>query len=1696
MRRPLLLVALVACLIPTARADFGNYLAHELTDGSLVVTTDIGVLRITALDDAAFEVHYVEVGVKQLPSFALAGTPAAVTTAVSETDQSLAFAVDGLIAVINKAPVRIDYASQGEILVSEEHGYFAHETVRGFRFKLDDGEKILGGGQRVLGMDRRGKRMPLYNKASYGYETEAEQMYYSIPAVMSSDKYMIVFDNTASGWLDIGSTESDVLKFEAVGGRTAYLVIAGDSYPALVENYTDVTGRQPLPPRWAFGNYASRFGYHTEEETRDVVARYKRADIPLDAVILDIYWFGPDIKGHMGKLDWDRKAWPTPEKMISDFAEQGIKTIAITEPFILSTSDRWQDAVDNKVLAKNPLGQPRRFDFYFGNTGLVDVFDENARQWFWEPYEMLFEQGTAASWGDLGEPEVHPGDSLHWLSDVGIEATGDEIHNAYGHVWAQMVYEKQIEKYPDMRPLILMRSGFAGSQRYAMVPWTGDVSRSWGGLKPQVELSLQMGMFGLAYNHSDLGGFAGGENFDKELYIRWLQYGVFQPVYRPHAQEHIPAEPVFHDRETRDIVRDYIKLRYRLLPYVYTLAYENSTTGMPLMRPLFFEDENNMDLIDVKDAYLWGDAFLVAPVVDAGVAAVNVDLPAGAWFDFWNDSRYDGSQSVSIPVTLETIPVLVRAGSFVPMIEDIASTQDYSSENLTLHYYADASVTRSSGKMYDDDGESRLSLESGQHEVLHFESEQIGDSLSIGLRREGGTYDGMPRQRQLTLVIHNWVDDVAEVRFGHQLVDLQRRLPKNAGAAHYDAKSKVLTVRLDWDHSATRLDINPQPRVAGKAVVYQVFTRLFGNKVTTNKPWGTIEENGVGKFNDFTDKALEGIRELGVTHVWYTGVPHHAVIRDYTKFGISNDDPDVVKGRAGSPYAVKDYYNVNPDLAVDPANRLEEFQALVDRTHRHGMKVIIDIVPNHVARGYKSTSRPEGIEDFGANDDTTVEWARDNNFYYVPGQNFEVPIAPHDYRPLGGDAHPLADGLFDESPAKWTGNGAREPQPGFDDWFETVKVNYGVRPDGSYAFDALPGDATNWTIGQHVEFWKDRRVPDSWTKFRDIVLYWTAKGVDGFRYDMAEMVPVEFWSYLNSSIKAVNPDAFLLAEVYNPSLYRDYIRLGRMDYLYDKVGMYDTLKTIIQGKEGTDAIAPVHARVLDIEAHMLHFLENHDEQRIASAGFAGDARKAKPAMVVSALISRAPTMLYFAQDVGEPGDGDAGFGDPTRSSIFDYWGVPAHQRWMNDGKFDGGALTADEKSLRDFYVRLMSLSATHPALGGEYAEIDSYNRQSNAGYGDRLFSFVRWQDDKQVIIVSNFDAAAAHELNIVIPQDIISTWQLADGRYALTEKLYGENFSELVVDAGRGQFRLVLGPVESVVYEVGESLFARTLDTADYIADWQGSGVLGTLVYWQDVASAFLSETRHVEVWLPPGYADHPERRYRVIYMSDGENLFDPRIANTGVDWGVDEAMMRGVEQGLFEPAIIVATWSTARRTKEYSPWHDAPQYARFLIEELMPRVNAEFRTHTDRDSTFVMGSSMGGLLSYYLVKNHPNLFSACGCVSTAFLVSEARLAQSGAGDQSDVDATPYIITDIANGDTVPGGVRMFFDYGTEGLDANYGPQHAAVRDWLLRQGFSEGEDFVIRVYNGANHNEASWRARLDDQLLWLLEARKGQPVP
>ncbi len=432
----------------------------------------------------------------------------------------------------------------------------------------------------------------------------------------------------------------------------------------------------------------------------------------------------------MGNLAWYRDSFPEPDKMIKKFEKKGVKTILVTEPFILTTSKRWDEAVSNNVLAKNKEGKPYTYDFYFGNTGLIDLFKPEARDWFWNIYKGLINEGIVGQWGDLGEPEVHPADMIH------ATGTGNELHNAYGHEWAKLIYEGYEKDFPSTRPFILMRAGYAGSQRYGMMPWSGDVNRSWGGLQSQPEIALQMGMQGLAYMHSDLGGFAGGDSIDDELYVRWLQYGVFQPIFRPHAQEHIPAEPVFQKARTKFFAKQAIDLRYKLLPYNYSLAFRNSMDGHPLMSPLFFYDKDPQ-LLTYDSAYMWGDAFLVAPVMKAGQIYKDIYLPEGVtWTDYFTGQVYKGGMILKYNPTYGNIPVFIKGGSFIPLKDEVTATPNYNIDQFEMHYYADPNVSESSYSLYNDDGLTANAYQQGKYELIDFTASDNDDRLLISLQKK------------------------------------------------------------------------------------------------------------------------------------------------------------------------------------------------------------------------------------------------------------------------------------------------------------------------------------------------------------------------------------------------------------------------------------------------------------------------------------------------------------------------------------------------------------------------------------------------------------------------------------------------------------------------------------------------------------------------------------------------------------------------------------------------------------------------------------------------------------------------------------------------------------------------------------------------------------------------------------------------
>jgi glycosidase len=504
-----------------------------------------------------------------------------------------------------------------------------------------------------------------------------------------------------------------------------------------------------------------------------------------------------------------------------------------------------------------------------------------------------------------------------------------------------------------------------------------------------------------------------------------------------------------------------------------------------------------------------------------------------------------------------------------------------------------------------------------------------------------------------------------------------------------------------------------------KLVIYQLLPRYFGNTNATNKLYGSKEENGVGKFNDITPKALQELKKLGINYVWYTGVVEHATMTDYSAYGIKQDDPDIVKGKAGSPYAIKDYYDVDPDLAVDVKNRMEEYQNLINRTHAEGLKMIMDFIPNHVARTYQSDLKPAGVIDFGAQDDKTKAYSPQNDYYYIPEKNFVVPAGTE----AGGAqfSHPLKDGKFDENPAKVTGNNVFSEKPSIDDWYETMKLNYGYDlQNGKNYLDP---------------------VPPVWTKMRDILVFWANKGVDGFRCDVAEFVPVEFWHWVIPEVRKINPNMVFIAEAYDPSKYATYVSYGGFNYMYDKVGLYDALKPLIKN-EANATVATMRKVIQSQEGglsnHMLRFLENHDEERIASKGFAQKPEFAKAAMVVTATLGSGPVMIYSGQEVGEQGAGVEGFGgDDNRSTIFDYWGQPQHQQWLNGGKFDGGLLSPAQKSLRTFYQQLLTLVQSNKAIqSGKFTDVSA-----ELGLGNTAMAYVRSTDSERVLVLANFSRA-------------------------------------------------------------------------------------------------------------------------------------------------------------------------------------------------------------------------------------------------------------------------------------------------------------------------------------------------------------------
>lgn len=557
-----------------------------------------------------------------------------------------------------------------------------------------------------------------------------------------------------------------------------------------------------------------------------------------------------------------------------------------------------------------------------------------------------------------------------------------------------------------------------------------------------------------------------------------------------------------------------------------------------------------------------------------------------------------------------------------------------------------------------------------------------------------------------------------------------------------------------------------------KYVIYQLLPRYFSNQTPQPVAHGSRERNGCGTLDGVDEKALDAIKAMGVTHVWLTGVLEHATRTDYTHLGIPLDHPALVKGQAGSPYAIKDYYDIAPDLAVDPTQRLNSFRALVGRCHALGLKVIIDFVANHVARQYRSDQCMTGMRDLGADDQPQFEFNASNNYYYLPGQALELQVDAY-----AGAKHPYV-----EKPAKVTGNDCFNNKPGVNDWYETVKINYGV----------------NYFIPGQTHF---EPTPSTWFKMLDILQYWISMGVDGFRCDMAEMVPVEFWSWAISRVKKDHKHLLFIAEVYNPARYRDYIFKGGFDYLYDKVGFYETLRAVIEGKRPASDLSGSWQAVNDILPHMLYFLENHDEQRIASTFFAGNAAKGFPGMVVCAALQGNPVMLYAGQEWGESGMYAEGFsGLDGRSTIFDYWSLSTLAAWNNGGQWDGGGASPESLQLKTAYQTLLKAVVREKALAeGRFFDLTYANLNNHRFNNQTQFAWFRKAGREYVLIVVHFDSKET-PTSVHLPEHAFAYLELPSSLNVEATDLLSGRQTVLSLSTG-ANIDLTLPPLSAVMWK-------------------------------------------------------------------------------------------------------------------------------------------------------------------------------------------------------------------------------------------------------------------------------------------------------
>ncbi|WP_348672959.1 TIM-barrel domain-containing protein [Duncaniella dubosii] len=779
------LAFMVSAHFAVTEASAGN------TRGSIDITTPSGrSVVVDAVSDNIIKVTNLAPG-ETIP----ASTASLITGRAEGTDITTAPGI-ALLTTRGGIVVRVDSIS-GAVDISAGRNKAVSDnglrTSAGGRQSLSlstmGGGSFYGAGERGHSFNLAGDTLVMYNRQNYGYtagDPRIRQMNITMPLFISSNGYSVVFDDFAAA--EMVMSNPIVYTSESRSPISYYFINGAGTLADATRQLSSLTGRQDLPPFWSLGYITSKYGYRTQDETVGVVDTLKRAGYPVDGIVLDLYWYGKE--QDMGRLAWDPVQWPDHKKMLADLKKEGVNTVIISQPYILRNSNglaNYNELAAKGLLLKDSTGNPQEVTIWVGEGGMFDMANPETRRWLSDRYRQLTLEGVGGWWGDLGEPEVHP--------ETGIHANGlstREYHNLYGNDWSQVIYDMFKKDFPDTRLMTMMRGGTTGLQRYSVFPWSTDVSRSWGGLQPQVTIMLNSGLSGLGYMSHDVGGFAIDENnpYDPELYVRWLQLGLFSPVLRTHAQS--TAEPYKYPAQ-QDIILPLIRERYRWLPYNYTLAYENASQGQPLVRPLNFYSAGSGKYDDVTDEYLWGRDILVAPVMKQGATERQVIFPDGLWVDYSKPSKfYNGGDTITYPAPLDVLPLFVRAGAFIPQADyKMESTGDYRTDTYTVNYYP--YLGESEYQMFEDDRTSTASLADNTYSIITFRGDASVEGINIDVTAKG-TYHGAPDMKKLTFKIH-----LIDVKPSEITID-GKTLSKKAWK--YDPSTSTVSIPVKWTVAA------------------------------------------------------------------------------------------------------------------------------------------------------------------------------------------------------------------------------------------------------------------------------------------------------------------------------------------------------------------------------------------------------------------------------------------------------------------------------------------------------------------------------------------------------------------------------------------------------------------------------------------------------------------------------------------------------------------------------------------------------------------------------------------------------------------------------------------------------------------------------------------------------------------------------